>query len=111
MKTVTAAVAVKIVSALVDPAGTDTGKETITIRNNAPAAVDLAGWSFEVKGKTMPLAGTLSAAGSKTFTLDGTNIKLANTGGTINLLNAQKQIADTAVYTKSQVKPGVLIEF
>lgn len=111
MKSAPTGKAVKIVSALVDPVGADAGKETVTLRNNSPAAIDLAGWTIEVKGKSMPLSGIVAVGENKTFILDGTIIKLANTGGAINLLNAQKIIVDSAVYAKNQVKAGVLVAF
>lgn len=102
---------VKIISALVNPSGFDKGKENISILNTNTLNIDLSGWSFEVKGKKDVISGILSGGEAKTIGLAGSAIKLANTGGTINLLNVQQEIVHTATYQKKQVKKGVIIEF
>ncbi|MBL7740229.1 MAG: S8 family serine peptidase [Chitinophagaceae bacterium] len=101
---------VKIVSALVDPAGADTGKEKIALKNTTATNTDLSGWSIEVKGKKQTLNVVLNSGQSKTISLNGP-VKLANTGGTIKLLDKQQQVVDTATYKKQQVKKGVTIQF
>jgi subtilisin family serine protease len=107
---VVAAGNVKIVSALVDPVGTDTGKEKLSLRNTSAANLDLSGWSIEVKGKKQTLNIVLPGGQTKTINLNA-QVKLVNTGATINLLDKQQQIVATATYKKQQVKKGVTIQF
>jgi hypothetical protein len=72
--------------------------------------MDITGWSLEVKGKKHSLSTVLAAGATKTISLNG-NLKLANTGGTIKLLDPQLAVIDSVTYKKQQVKSGVTIEF
>ncbi len=101
---------VKIVSALVDPTGADTGKEKVSLKNTSNANVDLSGWSIEVKGKKQTLAMALAGGQEKTISLSG-RLKLINSGATIKLLDNQSKLVHTVTYKKQQVKKGVPIEF
>ncbi|NTV84311.1 MAG: lamin tail domain-containing protein [Bacteroidales bacterium] len=101
---------VRIISALVDPAGVDTGKENISILNTNTTNIDLAGWAFDVKGKKQALSVALAGGEARTIKLTG-SVKLANNGATISLLNAQQEIVHTVSYQKKQVKKGVIIQF
>ncbi len=101
---------VKIVSALVDPAGNDTGKEKIKLKNTSAANIDLNGWSIEVKGKKQILNVALSPGQIKTINING-QVKLTNTGATINLIDKQQHVVDSVTYKKSNVKTGVAVEF
>jgi Subtilase family/Lamin Tail Domain len=101
---------VKIVSALVNPAGHDKGKEKISLQNKTTAQMDLTGWALEVKGKKQNLATILAAGETKTISVNG-SLKLINTGGTINLLDTQQTVIDSVTYKKAQVKSGVAIPF
>jgi len=102
---------VKVISALVNPKGTDKGKEKISLLNTTAANINLKDWSIEVKGKKEFLSALLTGGEARTFTLDGSKVKLQNTGGTINLLNPLEEIVHTVTYQKNQVKKGVVIEF
>ncbi|MEI7723937.1 MAG: S8 family serine peptidase [Bacteroidota bacterium] len=102
---------VKISSALVDPIGTDTGKEKISLLNTSSENVDLTGWSIEVKNKKQSLSGMLAGGETRIITLTGSQAILANTGGTINLLNNLSEVVHTVTYQKKQVKAGIAIEF
>ena len=101
---------VRIVSALVDPQGNDTGKEKVSLKNTSGANVDLSGWSIEVKGKKHTLAMALAGGQVKTITLSG-RLRLINSGATIKLLNKDAQVVHTVTYKKQQVKKGIPIEF
>jgi subtilisin family serine protease len=101
---------VKIISALVDPAGLDKGKENISILNTNTTNIDLAGWAFDVKGKKQALSGALAGGEARTIPLTG-SVKLANNGATINLLDTQQETVHAVTYQKKQVKKGVVIQF
>ena len=92
---------VKIISALIDPAGIDTRKEKLSLRNTSSTDLDLGGWSIEVKGKKQVLNINWPSGQSKTISLNG-QVKLNNTGATIKLLDDQEQIVDKASYKNSR---------
>jgi P pilus assembly chaperone PapD len=95
---------------LVDPAGADTNKEKISLKNNTAANIDLSGWSIEVKGKKQILSVVLAGGQTKTINLNG-QAMLINTGATIRLLDNQQKVVDAVTYKKQQVKKGETIKF
>ena len=101
---------VKIISALIDPAGTDLRKEKLSLRNTSSTNIDLSGWTIEVKGKKQVLNILLAGGQTKTINLNG-QVKLLNTGATIKLLDKKEQVIDMASYKKGQVKKGVTVKF
>jgi len=111
LKTAAVVGRIRIISALVDPAGNDIGNEKISLLNTTANSVDLSGWAIEVKGKRLPLTVTLSGGEARTISLDGSSARLTNTGATINLLNINQQIEHTVTYLKKQVKKGETIQF
>jgi hypothetical protein len=111
LKTAAAVGRIRIISALVDPAGEDQGNEKISLLNTTANSVDLSGWFIEVKGKRQQLTVTLSGGEARTISLDGSSARLTNTGATINLLNVNQQVEHTVTYLKKQVKKGVTIQF
>ena len=102
---------VKIISALPDPPGEDSGNEKVSLLNVTAANVDLDGWAIEVKGKKQKLIMALAGGEAKTVNLDSSAVRLTNTGATIRLLNPQDQVIHSVTYQKKQVKKGVTIEF
>jgi subtilisin family serine protease len=102
---------VKIISALINPVGADKGHEKISILNASTANIDITGWFFEVNGHKQIIIGMLSGGEAKTITLDGSSLKLPNTGATINLSNASSEIIHSVTYQKKQVKKGVTLFF
>ena len=101
---------VKIFSAFVSPSGKVTRKEKLKLRNSSGAAIDLKGWTIEVKGQTHKLRRILAAGQTMTISL-GKKVKLANTGSAIRLLDQQKQMKDWVAYFSEQVKEGAEIVF
>ncbi len=93
---------VKIVSALVNPEGIDSGNEKISLLNTSTVDVNIDGWCFEVKGKKEKLSGIIAGGEARTFILNGSKIKLANMGGNINLINANSEIINTVTYQKNR---------
>jgi subtilisin family serine protease len=102
--------AVKIIAALVDPLGNDAGKENISLLNTSAASVDMSGWVIDVKGKKQSLTLQLNGGQAITIPLEN-NVKLANTGSSIVLRNAEQQLVHQVVYNKKQVKRGVAVTF
>jgi len=102
---------IKVISALVNPVGYDRGKEKVSLLNTTSDKVDINGWALEVKGRKEFLSGVLTGGEARTFNLDGTTIRLANTGGTINLLNSRSDLINSVTYGKKHVKKGAIVEF
>ncbi len=94
---------VLIREALVNPSGTEAGKEWITLFNNTNEVVDLSGWlikdslksSETLEGKILPLS-------SLKVTLSGEGAILSNKGGIITLLNQEGLKVHGVAYTKEQ---------
>ena len=96
---------VRIVSALVNPAGQDSGNEQVTIINLGEETVDLARWHIADRlDRLEPLTGLLDAGDSKVVTLSGEGTLLGNSGGTITLLDAQNLRVHGVSYTKNDAR-------
>jgi uncharacterized protein YukJ len=97
---------VKIVAALVNPAGDDVGKESVTLFNCSPAAIDLTGWAIadRLKRKKRIEDVLLNAGAAIAIPLSGTDAQLSNEGGMITLLDPEGVKVDGVAYTKEQVK-------
>jgi hypothetical protein len=95
---------VRIVAALVSPVGEDAGKETVTLLNTSPDAIDLTGWSIADKLKNKHrLSGTVAAGASVVVTLPP-NVQLSKKGGLITLLNQEGLKVDGVSYTQQQAQ-------
>ncbi len=95
---------VRIVAALVSPVGEDAGKETVTLLNASPNAIDLTGWSIADKLKNKHrLSGTVAAGASVVVTLPP-NVQLSKKGGLITLLNQEGLKVDGVSYTQQQAQ-------
>jgi subtilisin family serine protease len=110
LKSTSPAPKVKIISALVNPAGADKGKEKISVLNPSAVNVDLTGWYFQVNTRKQVISGLLAGGEAKTVALNG-SVKLPNGGATITLLNDKSEIKDTVSYQKKQVKKGETVLF
>jgi uncharacterized protein YukJ len=97
---------VRIVAALVNPAGHDPGRETVTLVNITPEPIDLGGWAIADKNKKRSeLAGAVVGAGEAlVVTLDGQGAQLSNKGGIITLLDDNALKVDGVAYTRDQVR-------
>jgi uncharacterized protein YukJ len=93
---------VSIIAALVNPAGDDQGRETVTLLNLTPGPVDLSGWSLaDGLGHSVALAGPVLGAGETTrIALTGQDVQLSNRGGTITLLDPKGLKVHGVAYTK-----------
>jgi len=91
---------VRIIAALVNPEGGDLHKETVTILNTKPIAVDLTGWSLaDRNNRRLMLSGVLDSGA--TLRLGPVNpALLANDGGTITLFDETDTQVDQVSYLK-----------
>jgi uncharacterized protein YukJ len=106
--------AVRILAALVNPMGADPGKESVTLLNVSPEAVDLNGWALADKQKRKSRLHDirLKAGSAVTIPLSGTDAQLSNEGGIITLLDARGIKVHGVSYTKQQAqKQGWTIVF
>jgi hypothetical protein len=94
---------VRIVAALVNPAGPAPEAETVTLLNASPEPVDLAGWRL-VDGRqralTLP-AGELEAGAARALGVRGA-LQLGNDGGAITLLDPAGLKVHGVSYTREQ---------
>lgn len=96
---------VRIVAALVNPEGHDPGRESVTLVNTTPEAVDLSGWRIADRNKnSSELSGTLGAGEAAGMKLDGRGAQLGNKGGIISLLDPDGLKVDGVSYTRDQAR-------
>lgn len=98
---------VYIERALVNPAGDDTGKETVVLGNATTTAFDLTGWSIVDKNNNAEvLSGIILPAGeSRLIALSGAAAQLSNKGGTIRLKNAAGDQIHAVSFSKNDASP------
>ena len=95
---------VRIVAAMVNPAGGDPEAETVILLNPTPQLIDLAGWHIaDQQKRKCAIAGSL-AAGSVLEVALTAPTKLGNSGGIITLLDAQGLKVDGVSYTGAQAQ-------
>ncbi len=104
---------VQILAAMVNPPGADPGRETVTLMNVSPAAVNLNGWSvIDKNGRREPLFGSLQAGDAQRIRLTGVGTQLSNDGGTIRLEDAEGRLMDTVSYSKAAASvEGISLTF
>lgn len=99
---------VRIVSALVNPAGrAERADEAVTLRNTGAAAVDVAAWSLTTAraGASARLGSGAAAVllppgGARSFRL---GLPLGNSGGVLRLVDDRGVLVDEAFYTRAMV--------
>jgi subtilisin family serine protease len=95
-------------SALINPIGEDTNKETITLINKGAQDVSIAGWTLRNQAnRKQILGGTIAANSPLTIQLISSNITLTNAGGTITLLDAQGVEINRVLYSRANVVVGI----
>ncbi|NMG09242.1 DUF2278 family protein [Brasilonema sp. UFV-L1] len=97
---------VRIMAALVNPRGEDSGKESVTLMNSSPEKVDLNGWSIadRLKRKQSLDGLSIEPSGVITVPLDANNVQLSNNGGIISLLDSEDIKVDGVSYTKEDAQ-------
>ena len=95
---------VRIVGALVNPAGPAPERETVTLLNASAADINLANWQIADKLKHKhTLSGTIAAGATLAVVLPST-VQLGNKGGLITLLDSNGLKVDGASYTEQQAQ-------
>lgn len=89
----------RIVAALLNPAGPDQGRETVTLLNTSATPLDLGGWALVNRARQrQTLAGQLGAGEALRVRLDA-GFPLSNRGDTLTLLNAAGLKVDGVSFT------------
>jgi len=95
---------IQIIAAMVNPCGAGPERETVTLLNASPQAIDLKGWKLADKLKRITLlSGMIKAGDTMTLTLPQ-DFQLSNKGGIITLLNDKGLKVDGVSYTSYQAK-------
>ncbi|MDR6816649.1 hypothetical protein J2X76_001822 [Neorhizobium sp. 2083] len=97
---------IRILAALVNPAGEDEGKETVTLINTGTARERLEGWLLVDKmGHRYSVNDvTLDPGVATTVLLPRNSIQLSNQGGEIRLVNRDGHTAHLVTYSKAQAR-------
>lgn len=108
---------VRIIAALVNPAGKERGNERITLLNVSARDQDVTGWTLaDSIGKSVPLvelitANTLAAGEVVQVTLDS-RVRLNNTGDTITLFDGGGLMINQVSYARKDAKKeGITLVF
>jgi uncharacterized protein YukJ len=103
---------VRIIAALVNPIGPDSGHETVTLLNTTPQSVNFDGWQLlDTTGLPYPFGGNLAPGATLVVRLPA-KYQLDNYGGTIKLLDPEGQTIDSVEYTQEQAeKAGWTVVF
>jgi hypothetical protein len=103
----------RIVAAVVNPAGGDRGQETVTVLNAGAEEVDLTGWSVtDARGAARePLPPQVLPAGDA-IRCRLARLQLGNDGDTILLIGPDGILGDRVTYTADAARaPGVSLTF
>ena len=102
--TPTAEGTVKIIAALVNPSGDESGRETVTLLNLDSTAVNLDNWKIKApNGWEFTFADvTIGAGETRNFRMISSSPQFSNKGGTISLLDSSSNVHDQVTYTKQQ---------
>ncbi len=102
---------IAIAAMMVNPVGSDSAGEWISIINLTKDTVELEGWKLEDDlERVIELSGRITTGSVKKVRMaDHGKIKLRNSGGAVKLLNKQNDLVDLFRYTKSQVKEGLAV--
>jgi competence protein ComEC len=104
--------AVRIVSLLPDPTGSDRDLEAVTIRNDHSVDIDLTGWLLrDLTARVWSLSslGALSPGEEARIVRNGMAMSLDNEGDTIELVNAAGAIAHRVTYGPTATAAIVLV--
>jgi uncharacterized protein YukJ len=104
---------VRIIAAMVNPAGDEVGNEYIILLNKGNKDIDLSGWQIADKLKKKDTIGhaVIPRGDTLRIKLTGNGAQLSNKGGNITLLNKEGLKIDGATYTQKEVaNQGEVIE-
>jgi uncharacterized protein YukJ len=103
---------IRIIAAMVNPAGAAPERETVTLLNPSREPVDLTGWKLtNTERQSTHLRGAISPREALVIEVSPES-PLGNQGGTIGLLDANGLKVDGVAYTQRQAqREGYLITF
>ncbi|MFD7442858.1 DUF2278 family protein [Streptomyces sp. NPDC059909] len=100
-----AAPVVRIVSAMVNPAGQAPETETVVLLNGSPAVVDLDGWHLaDRNGRRFSIPAQRLEAGTSITVTGRDGFQLGNRGGTITLTDRAGRTVHSVTYTEGQAR-------
>ena len=105
---------VRIMAALVNPSGDESGKETVTLLNTTPTVVDLDRWKIKApNGWEFTFADVSIGAGeARAFRMVAPSPQFRNRGGTITLLEPDGKVHEQVEYNQQQAsQQGYTIKF
>ncbi|MBN2109563.1 MAG: DUF2278 family protein [Methanosarcinaceae archaeon] len=103
---------VRIVAALVDPAGDDPGLESITLFNASPIDISVDDWTIvDRNSRTSLLKGRIRAGAGAKVHLSGKGAQLYNKGGSISLFDEMGVLMDEVNYDKEDIRTGWMVVF
>lgn len=94
-----------IVSANVNPRGTDRGREEVTLENFGSDAIDITNWSIVDKNGLASMIGSASIAAKSSITIvleSGARLVNSDTGR-IRLVNESDEIVDEVLYIEDNI--------
>jgi uncharacterized protein YukJ len=95
---------IRIIAAMVNPPGGDTGRETVTLLNATSVPVDLKGWRvLDLHKRGTALHGTIPAGGTRLVKMSH-RMHFSNNGGIITLVNPRELKVHGVSYTKEQAR-------
>ncbi len=95
---------VRIIAAMINPFGPDSGHESVTLINTSPHPINLTGWSLLDKQKNkQKLSGAINPGSTLKIHLEN-YMRLDNSGGIITLLNKDGFKVDGVSYTATQAR-------
>ncbi|MFG0306543.1 MAG: endonuclease/exonuclease/phosphatase family protein [Phycisphaerales bacterium JB040] len=104
--------ALTIHACLPDPQGEDGGNETVTLRNNSTATIDLDGHTLTDRaGHVLALSGTIDAGATRVIAIPAGKLPLNNTGEDLALTDGSGVLLHEVSYTRARVSPGIEIAF
>ncbi|MER8184569.1 DUF2278 family protein [Kitasatospora sp. NPDC094015] len=105
--------ALRILAALVNPAGPDDRAESVTLVNASAAPVDLAHWQLaDAQHRRFTLPAQRLEPGATVTVRTGDGLRLGNKGGTITLLDPDGRTVHDVAYTAGQAgREGQPISF
>jgi hypothetical protein len=112
--TITSTPTVRIIAALVNPSGDESGKETVTLLNTTPTVVNLDRWKIKApNGWEFTFADVSIGAGeARAFRMVAPSPQFRNRGGTITLLEPDGKVHEQVEYNEQQAsQQGYTIKF
>lgn len=99
--------AVYLERALINPAGSDPGREVVVLGSCGTTPQKLAEWQLvDRNGRATDLDIEIGAGASALVPLDGTGVQLGNGGGNVVLKNDQGDQVDSVTYSAQDAGPS-----